>query len=131
MADLWINQANLNRFFNRLAQEIAQEARNRAPVDQGQLRDSIRVESNNRIVINPVDENGRSYAASVEFGRAPGGRVPPGGPDSRLAIWAGTPGRAVWELAKAIARKGIRPKPFFFPAVKLVAERYLKNVRVR
>ena len=131
MANLWINQSNLNRFLNRMANEIAEEARRRAPIDQGQLRDSIRVEGNNRIVVNPVDANGVSYAASVEFGRQPGQKMPPYGPDSRLAIWAGTPGQAVYMLAKAIAARGIRPKPFFFPAVRAIAERYLKNVRVR
>lgn len=131
MANLWVNQANLNKFFNKIAQEVAQEARNRAPVNQGQLRDSIHVEGNNRIIVNPVDVNGTSYAASVEFGRKPGGPLPPGGPDSRLAIWAGTPGRAVWELARRIAERGTRAQPFFFPAVITVAGRYLKNVRAR
>lgn len=131
MARVWINQAELSKLYNRLAQEIAQEARNRAPVGQGQLRDSIKVVGDNRIVVNPVDVNGRSYAAAVELGRAPGQRIPPGGPDSRLALWAGTPGQAVWMLARAIADRGTQPKPFFFPAVKAVAERFLRNVRVR
>lgn len=131
MANLWINQANLNRLFNRVAQEVAQEARNRAPIDQGQLRDSIQVVGDDRVVVNPVDVNGVSYAASVEFGRQPGQKMPPYGPDSRLAIWAGTPGQAVYMLAKAIAARGIAPKPFFFPAVRAVAEKYLRNVRTR
>lgn len=131
MASLRINQGNLDRFFNKIAQEVAQEARSLAPVDQGDLKRSINVVGNSRIVINPVDVNGKSYAAAVEFGRAPGERTPPYNPGSRLSIWAGTPGQAVWHLARAIAQRGIRPKPFFFPAVKKVAEKYFKNVRVR
>lgn len=130
MADLWINKSELDRFFNRIANEIANEARQRVPVAQGQLRDSIKVVDSNRVVVDAVDVNGQSYAASVEHGRAPG-VMPPYGPNSRLAIWAGTPGRAVKMLARAIAERGIRPQPFFFPAVQAVASRFLKNVRVR
>lgn len=131
MADLRINQAKLNQFFNKIANEIANEARDLAPVDQGDLKREIKVVGDNRIVVNPVDANGKSYAGAVEFGRAPGGPTPPFGAGSRLAIWAGTPGRAVYELARAIAQRGIRPQPFFFPAVKKVAERHFKNVRIR
>ena len=130
MAQIRVNQTEMNKYFNKILNEIAVEARRLAPVDQGDLQRSINV-SGNRIHVDAVDSSGNSYAASVEFGRAPGGRTPPGGPDSRLAVWAGTPGRAVWELAKAIARKGIRPKPFFFPAVRLIAERHFTNVKTR
>lgn len=130
MADLRINQAKLNQFFNKIANEIAEEARNLAPVDQGDLKREIKVVGDNKIVVNPVDASGKSYAGAVEFGRSPG-TTPPFGPGSRLAIWAGTPGRAVYELARAIAQRGIRPQPFFFPAVKKVAERHFKNVRSR
>lgn len=129
MATVRVNQTELNKYFNKILNEIAAEARRRAPVDQGDLQRSIDVVGN-RIVVDPRDDSGNSYAAAVEFGRAPG-KVPPGGPDSRLAIWAGTPGRAVWELARAIAQRGIRPRPFFFPAVKAIAERHFINVRVR
>lgn len=131
MADLRINQSELNKYFNKIANEIAEEARNLAPVDQGDLKREIKVVGDNKIVVNPVDASGKSYASSVEFGRAAGGPVPPFSAGSRLSIWAGTPGRAVWELAKAIAQRGIRPQPFFFPAVKKVAERHFKNVRTR
>lgn len=129
MATVFINQAELNRFFNKILNEIADEARRLAPTGQGDLQRSINVVGR-KIVIDPVDANGKSYAAAVEFGRGPG-KMPPYGPNSRLAIWAGTPGNAVWQLAKLIAERGIRPKPFFFPAVKRVAERHFTNVRIR
>jgi hypothetical protein len=131
MAQIRINQNELNRYFNKLANEIAAEARRLAPVNQGDLQRSINVVGNNKIVVDAVDSSGGSYAASVEYGRKPGGRTPPGGPGSRLAIWAGTPGNAVWQLARAIAEKGIKPRPFFWPAVRTVAERHFKNVRMR
>lgn len=131
MASVRVNQKQLDKFFNKVAQEIAEEARRLAPIGQGDLRREIKVVGNNRIVINPVDVNGRSYAAAVEHGRAPGSAIPPFGAGSRLSIWAGTPGRAVRELARAIARRGIRPKPFFFPAVQAVAAKRFKNLRVR
>lgn len=130
MAIIRIDQTEFDRYKRIILEEIAAEARRLAPVDQGQLHDSIQVVGD-KIVVNAVDANGRSYAAAVEFGRAPGQTMPPGGPNSRLAIWAGTPGRAVWELAKAIAARGIRPKPFFFPAVKIIAERHFRNVKIR
>ncbi len=131
MAKVTINQAELDKFFNKIANEIAEEARRLAPIDQGDLQRGINVVGSNKVVANATDASGNSYSASVELGRAPGGKTPPGGPDSRLAIWAGTPGRAVWQLAKAIAARGILPKPFFFPAVKTIAERHFRNVRVR
>lgn len=130
MADVWVNQVELNKFFNKILNEIADEARLLAPQAQGDLRRSINVVGN-KIIINPVDVNGKSYAMAVEFGRPPGSRIPPGNAEGRLAIWAGTPGRAVWQLARAIAERGIKAKPFFFPAVKRVAERHFTNVRVR
>lgn len=131
MAIIRINQAKLNQYFNKIANEIADEARKRAPVDQGDLRRGIKVVGDNKIVVNAVDANGKSYAASVELGRRPGGPTPPASAGSRLSIWAGTPNRAVWELAKAIAQSGIKPHPFFFPAVKAVAERHFRNIRIR
>lgn len=130
MANLWINRSEMDKFFNKIANEIAEEARQRVPVAQGQLHDSIKVVGNNRVVADAVDVNGQSYASSVEFGRSPG-TMPPYGPNSRLAIWAGTPGRAVKMLARAIAERGIAPKPFFFSAVQIVAARHFKNVRAR
>lgn len=130
MASLNVNQAELNKYFNKILNEIADEARRRAPIDQGDLQRSINV-IGNKIVVDAVDASGTSYAASVEFGRAPGQRTPPFGPGSRLAIWAGTPGNAVWQLARLIAERGIAPKPFFFPAVKAIAERHFINIKVR
>lgn len=129
MATVNVNQVELDRYFNKILNEIAVEARRLAPVGQGDLQRGINV-IGNKIVVEAVDSSGKSYAASVELGRSPG-HMPPGGPNSRLAIWAGTPGRAVWELSKQIAIHGIKPKPFFFPAVRLIAERHFKNVRVR
>lgn len=130
MADVFINQDEFNKFVNKILNEIAAEARLLAPIGQGDLRGSINVVGS-KILINPVDINGKSYAAAVEYGRAPGHKRPPFGPGSRLSVWAGTPGRATRQLAQIIADRGIRAKPFFFPAVKKVAERHFINVRVR
>lgn len=130
MATVRVNQTELNKFFNKVLNEIAAEARKRAPIDQGDLQRSIKVVGN-KLVVDAVDATGKGYAAAVEFGRAAGKKTPPYGPGSRLAIWAGTPGNAVWQLARIIAQKGIKPRPFFFPAVKAVSERIFKNVRVR
>lgn len=130
MATLKINQPALDAYFNKILNEIVTEAKSRVPVGQGTLQNSIKA-IGNKLVVDAVDASGRGYAAAVEFGRNPGSAIPPGGPESRLATWANSPGQAVWKLARLIAERGIAAQPFLFPAVKAIAERHFINVKAR
>lgn len=59
-----------------------------------------------------------AYGSNVEFGRRPGQRMPP---VDALELWGlrvlGEPGLG-WPLARSIAKKGVKPQPFFWPAVE-------------
>ena len=116
---------------------IQQEAKMRAPVDTGRLRSSIMVHpiygmpslfgempslfggmpslfGGSRLVGARVVAHAH-YSLFVETGRRPG-KMPP--PDA-LAGWARRHGLGGLEfvIARAIGKRGIRPRPFFGPAV--------------
>lgn len=56
-------------------------------------------------------ENVAAHAEYVERGRLPGGRMPPVSIISAWAVRHGMPARAGWPIARAIARRGIKPRP--------------------
>jgi hypothetical protein len=118
-----VSDAILQTAFN-----IQREAKMRAPVDTGRLRSSIIVYPIRGFLGAPdldLFRGGRvvgarvvahaHYSLFVETGRHPG-KMPP--PDA-LAGWARRHGLAGLEfvIARAIGRRGIRPRPFFGPAV--------------
>jgi phage gpG-like protein len=83
-----------------------------APVDTGRLRASITTEIDKGVIpqwanIGPAVK----YGKFVEFGRRPGRMPPP----ASLIPWMkrhGIPASAAFALARAIAKRGIKPKPF-------------------
>jgi len=84
-----------------------------APVDTGRLRQSITTKIDKAVVpqwatVGPSVKYGRY----VEFGRKPGSRPPP---VAALLPWVkrhGMPPSAAFAIARAIAKRGIKPKPF-------------------
>lgn len=116
----------------RGAMEIARAARRKAPKAFSTLTNSIRdfQVGPGHFRISP----GVNYAPFVELGRAPG-KVP--GTRNGLREWVkqktGLSGAALdrrtFAVARSIARKGIRPRPFMAPAAEENADRVRELVR--
>lgn len=97
---------------NELSLVAQTAARNAAPKDTGTLKRSI-VRDLQPLMARVYSPLG--YAPVMEYGRAPGSAMPP--PDA-LAGWAkrhGIPASALFVLARAIARRGIKGR-FFMKA---------------
>ena len=134
---------------NSTAEDIANQAKLRAPVDQGQLRQSIgkttaRVGYNVSFVFANTP-----YAAFVEFGTGARVSIPKGFEkmasefkgkksgnfDSFLdAIrgWCQTHGidpKLAYIIAVSILRKGLKPQPFLIPSYLEGIQQYPKTLR--
>lgn len=98
------------------------DARRLAPRDTGRLQGSIssRISGVGANLQGEVGPSAR-YGFWVEFGRRPG-RAPPIG---AIAGWARRRGMSPYPLARAIARRGIKPRPYMQPAF----ERDLGKIR--
>jgi hypothetical protein len=94
---------------------VEADAKRGAPVDRGQLRRSLthEVQVRSREVVGRAGTN-LEYAKFVEDGRGPG-KMPP---VSVIEDWAGRHGAAGagFLIARAIGRRGTRPKPYLKPA---------------
>ena len=96
-------------------------------VDTGILRGSIYANSLNEGLVYEVGSNTGTgekggYGAYVEFGRRPGGKMPP---IKDLAEWVRRKGiekdetkarQRAFLIARSIAVNGIKPRPFLYPA---------------
>jgi HK97 gp10 family phage protein len=125
--------------FSRSALAVERGAKMEAPVNQGRLRSDIQKDvtvSKNDTVVNAVVFNTVKYAPYVEFGTKGKVNVPEelrdhartfqggggGGFDillENIADWAkkkGIPEGAVFPIAMKIARFGVKPQPYLFPA---------------
>jgi HK97 gp10 family phage protein len=134
---------------NLTAEDIANQAKLRAPVDQGQLRQSIgkttaRVGYNVSFVFANTP-----YAAFVEFGTGERVAIPKGFEqmasefrgkksgnfDSFLdAIrgWCARKGidpKLAYVIAVSILRKGLKPRPYFIPSYLEGIQQYPKDLR--
>ncbi len=108
----------VRRFLDRSVKQVEAKAKEKAPVDRGRLRSSIR--SFTRQVPQPrgIVRAGVPYAPYVEFGTRP--HWPP---LSAMQPWArrhGFPAGRVgaFLVARAIARHGTKPQPYMEPALK-------------
>jgi len=116
----------INRVVRRAAGEALRQARLLSPVDTGALRASIVATFQEGPRFTALVAPGVSYAPWVELGRAAGERMPPpqalekwvlrhgflGGKSSRRRASASAIRSAAFVLARAIARRGIRPRPY-------------------
>lgn len=111
----------------KTASAIHKDAQSKAPTGvTSQLRNTLfmaPVGSSAFRVVAPM-----KYAKPVEYGRKPGKMPPPGA----LELWGyrvlGRKGLG-FALARAIARKGTQPQPFFWPAVKEHEAAYFSGAR--
>ena len=119
------------------AQNIAAEAKQRAPGDQGILQNEIGASKIDDL--NYESFSGAEYSPFVEFGTLTkvsvpagleeyaaqfqgGGNVTGGSLGFKDAIYAWCQRQGIdkqywWPIFISIATKGVRPQPFFFPAV--------------
>ncbi len=108
----------VRRFLERSAQTVEGKGKQNAPVDTGRLRSSISRDvqpANKRAFVGSK----LPYAAPVEFGRPPGTWPPL----SALQPWARRHGfpagnAGAFLVARAIARRGIKPQPYLVPALE-------------
>lgn len=113
------------KFLNAAGAMLAEKIRAKTPRAFGTLRGAIgyKVTDRENLIVGVVnDATGPSsrlpasqYAQFVEEGRAPGAMPPP----NVLRPWmqkVGYTGSA-YQLARSIARKGTRPKPFLVPTL--------------
>lgn len=104
--------------------EAKERLREQGAWDQGNLASSIlveRVESGKFAEVGPV----APYGPHVEFGTRP--HFPP--PDA-LEGWARRHGfDSAWPICKAIAKRGLKAKPFLFPAWLAVRDGFIKRIK--
>lgn len=105
---------------------IQKDAKGAAPVDTGRLRSGIQVASYHgglsyEVFVNP------EYGVYVEMGTGPAvGRPSFFPPSSALRNWAARHGMKGKEflIARAISRRGQKPRPYFGPSVESRREKY-------
>ena len=133
---------------NRLAREamagitkmLKREVMTRTPVGaSGNLRGSIftEIKGEGRGALRGVVASRASYAGYVEFGRRPGGAMPPWREGSPLYRWVvrnlepqgGDFESAAFLVARAIARRGIRGRRMFARAFEENQSRIDKRIR--
>lgn len=95
---------------------IAADAKELAPVDTGLLRGSIQhdVKAEGDDIVGTAGTN-LVYGRPVEEGRKPG-TPPPVAPLIRWAVRKGMPEATGYAIAKAIGKRGTRPRPYLKPA---------------
>lgn len=113
-----LNQ-NMEDTVGRLAQQIADDAKDLAPVDTGHLRENIfsRVTKDGDIIAGEAYSN-VEYASYVEFGT---GKVGESAGLQREGIdlhYRQTPWRYQDEEGNWHYTEGMKPQPFFYPAMK-------------
>ncbi len=109
-------QDELTRGMTRSVIAVEGDAKRNAPVDRGQLRRSLThtVKASGRDIVGTVGTN-LLYARVVEEGRRPGSQ-PPTAPIAAWATRHGIPTTAAYVIARAIGRRGTRPRPYLKPA---------------
>lgn len=87
---------------------VQRDARKLAPVDTGRLRSSItpEIRSQGKDIVGVVGSNVK-YAAFMELGTRP--HWPPIG---ALEVWARRHGTSAFAVARAIARRGTKPRRY-------------------
>ena len=108
------------------AERTVNRAREKVPVDTGNLRANIRVERP-REYQRVVHTGEAEYAPYVEFGTGP--HFPPIAPLRRWAYHKLGDERAAYAIARAIARAGTEAQPFMRPSFQEEAPRL--KVRLR
>jgi phage protein, HK97 gp10 family len=116
----------VERALEQTAQETANIAKEKVPVDTGNLRQNIQVERPNRF-LRIVHTGAAQYAPYVEFGTSP--HFPPLQPIKRWALRKLGDERAGYPVAKKIAQAGTEEKPYMRPAFEEMKPKYIQRLR--
>lgn len=103
------------------AQRMAQR---NAPINDGDLRQNIKVDMDKGNNIQGTVTSQQGYSAPVEYGSKP--HMPP---VDALRDWAKRKGIDPWAVAMSIKKKGTRSHPFMFPAWHKAQNDLLKGLR--
>lgn len=129
--DAWLEmiEAWVRRWIRETAALIEEYAKDLAPVNFGQLRDSIKanLEIISGEVISATITTSCGYGMPVEKGSEP--HWPPPGP---LELWAQRvlgDERLGFVVARAIAERGTDPQPFLYPAYERGLNEQLPKLR--
>lgn len=136
MADVKINIDAFNRFLNRTvqpylrkkAEEIAEEARKRAPVGAtSDLANSISVTNGPRGSVRV--HVGADYSGFVHEGTGPQARSPrpqyyPKLRRRGLILWSESKSVNPYQIAHGISQKGTKPNPFLEESIEKVLGRF-------
>ncbi len=111
-----IVQQETTKSMARAVVAIEGDAKRLVPVDRGTLRRSLthEVKASGRDIVGKAGTN-LDYARFVEEGRSPGKQPP----TSAIAGWAARHGiepGAAFLIARAIGRRGTKPRPYLKPA---------------
>ena len=129
------------------ARNISKIAKSEAPANNGQLRQSIQPEKINELNWEIIAH--ASYAGYIEFGTGVMVSIPNEMKDIANAIknnpkgdmheafesikdWCRNKGideRAAWPILMSILKKGLRPRPFLFPAWKQGSAKMIKDMK--
>ncbi len=115
------------KFEDRLDDATAymhREAVDNAPRSNGDLRQKIKMNVDDRRLTGEVDSNAE-YSAAVENGRKP--HMPP--VNASLKDWAHKHNIDPWALAMSIKKKGTKAQPFMYPAWDKAQSKFLKDLR--
>lgn len=108
------------KFFHRVGLAVVEEAKPLTPVDTGRLRASItyKITSEAQLPRHVDIGTNAQYGPWVHDGRKPGSAMPP---VSAIGAWAKRKGidASPFVLARSIARKGIRGRPFLADGLAL------------
>lgn len=114
----------LRRFWSRLGITGVNIAKELTPVDRGRLRASEAHEVSTAKIPDfvRIGPNVR-YGGWVHDGRKPGGKFPPLAPIKAWAKRHGMPESAAFPIARKIAQKGIKERPFLTDALPKILDR--------
>jgi hypothetical protein len=101
---------------------LESQAKRRAPVDTGKLRQSIQARPFDEgyavmVTAGNISDNSKNYAAFMEFGTGAKVRIPRG--FEKMAA----------QFKGKKARVGVRPQPYLIPSYIQVGREYLQNLR--
>lgn len=97
---------------------VQSRARELAPVDTGRLKNSIQYEVRSDAAVIRAGSDGVTYAATMEYGRAPGAALPPAG---SLLGWMkrhGIPEELEYVVRRNISRRGISGRQYMQQALQ-------------
>lgn len=127
---------------------MVQEAKKRCPVDNGEAKAGIVVRKDDAKGLEATVAATAPHSPYIEFGTGPATKIPPGFEKMAAQFRGGHGGtfkeglenirrwckkrgideKLAWVIFMAILRRGLRPRPFFYPAFVLARVIFRKKI---